>query len=654
MASRTGGSTSATASRIQFSPQSTTLPASSSGSTVEASRESSSASASTSLPRQDAKPLKGILMHQGLRSQDATPSSSPRTVPDSVHFQTPVSEPANSVRKPDTQRGKTSNAVADFLRKFSPKLNRSKKTLHWYTVDIQPTTESSVNSHKGNTASDLDSDTTIKNLQNGRISSEFSSEMSECLARRLDEKPRAVPPALPTVPPPSSARGVNSRTAQDRVDFLMKGTSPRSVTMMAPSIYGSPVSKSMPTTPVAHMQQRDQPSSGSEWRMLMVDINVDKKDTSSQSYGSASAVANGLDTRRTYFQDSNPHLDRRDDGHVPSYIRLSRALNGYSARNMYSSKKLVNSRDYNVLLCRSEEFLNRPVSRSTTPAIRTDLIRSGEKPSGLQSAREFCNAKSPRRAASEGRDLTSAFAEAETVPLPAPTVKTEEEKPGYEFLRRLEHETTALRDLVKVAQAELDTSADLTENEKEHLLSAVGKTNLLLSQKCRQFEDLCRKNIDEEPDEKIKTTFSDLEGFWDLINIQITNCRRMFDDRARLQSSNEPSNEPSNASGLRESTTVSGAEPDASGHGVLKQGGSRRSSQDISSPAGRRSSKPKVTFQLTERDVQRKEMIAAKRREFEQQQQQGKTSVDVIDTPSVAGPGHEDVQIYVAPNGSSE
>ena len=130
----------------------------------------------------------------------------------------------------------------------------------------------------------------------------------------------------------------------------------------------------------------------------------------------------------------------------------------------------------------------------------------------------------------------------------------------------------------------------------------------------------------------------------------------MFDDRTQFHSANDQD------SFSKEATKLSGAATDSSGQrvgtpdtGVLKQGGSRRPSADISSPAGRRSSKPKVTFQLTERDVQRKEMIAAKRREFEQQQQQqSKMSVDVIDTPSVAGPGHDDVHIYVASNSSSE
>ena len=222
-----------------------------------------------------------------------------------MHFQTPLSD-SHSARKPDlqssTQKGRTSSAVADFLRKFSPKLNRSKKTLHWYTVDIQPSVETfnpgHENSQKGNVI-DLDSDPTIRNLQNGRISSEFSSEMSECLARRLDEKPRTIPPALPAVPPPST-RGVNSRTAQDRVDFLTRGTPPKTVTMTAPSVYGSPISKSMPTTPVAHMQHRDQPNTGQEWRMLMVDINVDKKDSANQIHGGGK-VSNGLESR-TYFQ----------------------------------------------------------------------------------------------------------------------------------------------------------------------------------------------------------------------------------------------------------------------------------------------------------------------------------------------------------------
>ena len=154
---------------------------------------------------------------------------------------------------------------------------------------------------------------------------------------------------------------------------------------------------------------------------------------------------------------------------------------------------------------------------------------------------------------------------------------------------------------------------------------------------------LCTQN--ELPDDSLKTTSSDLEGFWDLLCIQIHKSHRVFEEVY----------EPTSKSATPPVSSTNGDSPDAarktgkSGDAkVESRSGSRRgSSEATAAGAGgpRRSSKPKVTFQLTEKDKERKELIAAKRREFEQQQQQ--QQVTPTSSTNITASTEADVHIFV-------
>ncbi|OQV18896.1 hypothetical protein BV898_06958 [Hypsibius exemplaris] len=706
--SRASQASSSTTTTTKINFASSPMPPSSSEPS-EISKDSPSI-VSSSLSR-DGKPLKGILMNQGFRSQDPTPNSSPRAaVPDSSlphhrnHHESPASVSSSSVdsplRKVDQQaqpqppptsqkRSMTSNAVADFLKKFSPKLTRSKKSLQWYTVDIQPSGAGSpvqfdkFSSSGSRNSADLETDPTVRELQAGRISSEFSSEMSECLSsKNLDLKSRSLPVG---VAPPGvvasssgaqSARSAASRTAQDRTDFLKSGPTSARTSNKQPingqPTFSSPVSKSMPATPVAHNNHHQTPSN-QDWRMMMVDIDVDRKDGQSEAARQRKMEYLGDLTAhlRMYPQSttSAPTSAERAliNNHVPSYIRLSRALNGYSARNMYASKKVNRREEFLVkTFCRSEEVLNRPSSRSELFC----MLDEDEESMSLNaprappmSARDLRNQPTRddiRRAASEGRDLSgiskgrAVLVEIPDSALAAPAVPEKvtvptSEKAGHAFLSKLEAEMDKLRQLCLKGQQDLDAELDtMPEEVKENLRSAVGKTNLLLSQKCKQFADLCKKNIAELPDEVLKTTPEDLEGFWDLLCIQITKCNGIFRDVYHPKSITEGDPRDSHDSpDAAQKTKVAGR--------VESRSGSRRSSSNDTAAAAvsgvRRSSKPKVTFQLTEKDVQRKEMIAAKRREFEQQQIFNQVPASLM-TTAVKPAAEQDVHFFV-PSSSS-
>lgn len=60
------------------------------------------------------------------------------------------------------------------------------------------------------------------------------------------------------------------------------------------------------------------------------------------------------------------------------------------------------------------------------------------------------------------------------------------------------------------------------------LRSASGKARLLSSQKIKQFEDLCHKNLVPPPDDPFPTKLEDLEGFWDMVMLQVDECDATF------------------------------------------------------------------------------------------------------------------------------
>jgi len=124
--------------------------------------------------------------------------------------------------------------------------------------------------------------------------------------------------------------------------------------------------------------------------------------------------------------------------------------------------------------------------------------------------------------------------------------------PGHEFLSKLESVEAEIR-----AQSEKITALQnaLPEENREELSSqidmAVGSGSLILKGKCKQFRELCLKNIAEvsgdchqqNGGEQFPTTKDDLEGYWDMISLTIQNVMESFSAIERLKENDwrEPS-----------------------------------------------------------------------------------------------------------------
>jgi len=112
------------------------------------------------------------------------------------------------------------------------------------------------------------------------------------------------------------------------------------------------------------------------------------------------------------------------------------------------------------------------------------------------------------------------------------------DKDGKYYLVRLEMEIEKLKSRIDESQKDL-LNEGLPEEAAGKIRNAVGKAQLLIKKKFPQFDELCKDNIEgpqENNPEKKETKASDLEGYWEMMNIQIEDVKGLFDevDKIRL------------------------------------------------------------------------------------------------------------------------
>uniref|UniRef100_A0A1I8Q4D9 Guanylate-kinase-associated protein n=1 Tax=Stomoxys calcitrans TaxID=35570 RepID=A0A1I8Q4D9_STOCA len=104
-------------------------------------------------------------------------------------------------------------------------------------------------------------------------------------------------------------------------------------------------------------------------------------------------------------------------------------------------------------------------------------------------------------------------------------------KDAHFFLQQLKSEQNRLLEMAAVAEKYLDALAsnpDITEDTLGLLRSAAGKARLLVSQKMKQFEGLCHNNLNSSPEDQFPTTVDDLQGFWDMVYLQVDHIDSIF------------------------------------------------------------------------------------------------------------------------------
>ncbi|NXL19903.1 DLGP5 protein, partial [Setophaga kirtlandii] len=136
------------------------------------------------------------------------------------------------------------------------------------------------------------------------------------------------------------------------------------------------------------------------------------------------------------------------------------------------------------------------------------------------------------------------------------TREQEHDVPYFRNILRTETE----RLLSQCLQWEGNLELDIPEDAKDLIRTTVGQTRLLIGERFKQFEGLV-DNCEFKRGEK-ETTCTDLDGFWDMVNFQIEDVNKKFDNLVKLQDNEwQPLDVPSKA--VVKKKAVPGAVPKA-------------------------------------------------------------------------------------------
>ncbi|XP_069121267.1 uro-adherence factor A-like [Argopecten irradians] len=336
----------------------------------------------------------------------------------------------------------------------------------------------------------------------------------------------------------------------------------------------------------------------------------------------------------------------------PSYLKLSCAVSGYGKYSQYSSYSDIEKRSpFSSVSSSRSDLLSpdtMPVSKVTSPVVRRTSSERGYEfglispqplsvTSSLGSHGDLPNGEDICNGVSNGdcNGIENGHSLSEGNGLPDGSNLSEEHYPtgdpkldGAYFLRLTELEKNSLSS--HCAHVEVDLQCDeVPEEVTGKIRAAIGKANLLVNQKCKQFQELCMEHIEPSEDRKLLKV-EDLQGFWDMIKLQIDSVYRMFAEielsrqngwkelTAHSQNSSVNSSPKSGSLSLSNASTPSGT-----------PGSRRRAMKVKETPESSPERTEKMRAAARAREEARKRMLAEKRAAMRQKQQQKEVEIYV-------------------------
>lgn len=218
---------------------------------------------------------------------------------------------------------------------------------------------------------------------------------------------------------------------------------------------------------------------------------------------------------------STASTDFKDCSKTPSYLKLSCAVSGYGRYSQYSSYKSIERRSpYSS--CSSLQSDHKPVTDMPVTRVISPMRRTSASNSNLELGL-IC----PQPLVYDnGLDSNGESAAGPSVLADDRYPTGDRQQDGEYFLRITQQWEDRLLSHCQQIEGEVHNPS-ISEDVRGKIRAAVGKAHLLISQKFKQFRELCAEHMNPTEDGKV-LKWADLQGFWDMIKIQADNIDDHF------------------------------------------------------------------------------------------------------------------------------
>ncbi|XP_040457305.1 disks large-associated protein 5 isoform X1 [Falco naumanni] len=190
----------------------------------------------------------------------------------------------------------------------------------------------------------------------------------------------------------------------------------------------------------------------------------------------------------------------------------------------------------------SWDFSNSPVNKiekSSDTKAQEPNLKSQVSPADKDVEEQQTTTSLRGEKASESDEKTSVQRANETIPVSTDITALETES---DDVREQEHDVPYFRTILRSETEKLMSQClqwdgklelDVPEDAKDLIRTTVGQTRLLIAERFKQFEGLV-DNCEFKRGEK-ETSCTDLDGFWDMVDFQIKDVNKKFDNLKKLQ-----------------------------------------------------------------------------------------------------------------------
>ncbi|OTF77602.1 Guanylate-kinase-associated protein-like protein [Euroglyphus maynei] len=208
-------------------------------------------------------------------------------------------------------------------------------------------------------------------------------------------------------------------------------------------------------------------------------------------------------------QQNNHFESQNSQQNQPSYVNISRVNHGYVPYNRYTS-------EYR----RDDSLLRYPVEDRFTS------LPAGSSKGFLQKKVESLYGESFAEDWNKSRVKKDWWLR-EHQPQ---SHKTHDRPDGRAFSDKIQEQKARIQNKIQQGEKWLANPKDIPEECIGKIRAAIGKANLLLDKKFQQFQKLCEDSINQTDGQPFKIESDDLQGFWDMVMIQVVDVNQTFDE----------------------------------------------------------------------------------------------------------------------------